>query len=64
MAAKLQITQLRSANGTSRPQRETLRSLGLGRIGQSAERSDTPQIRGMIDAVSHLVRVGGAEGKS
>ena len=57
MAAKLQMTQFRSANGSNRSQRETLRSLGLGRIGQSAERADTAEIRGMIDAVSHLVRV-------
>ena len=64
MASKLQITQLRSANGSSKPQRETLRSLGLGRIGQSAERNDSPQIRGMIDAVSHLVQVDDGKAKS
>jgi large subunit ribosomal protein L30 len=65
LASKLQITQFRSANGSNRPQRETLRSLGVGRIGQSAEQTDSPQIRGMIDAVRHLVRVeGGEEGKS
>jgi large subunit ribosomal protein L30 len=59
---KLHVTQLRSANGASRRQRETLRSLGLGRIGQSVDREDTPQLRGMIDAVGHLVRVSDREG--
>jgi large subunit ribosomal protein L30 len=57
MASKLQITQFKSANGTNKPQRETLRSLGLGRIGQRAERADSAEIRGMINAVRHLVRV-------
>ena len=65
--AKLQITQYRGTNGSSRAQRETLRSLGLGRIGRSRERDDSAQLRGMIRAVSHLVRVsapGGEEASS
>ncbi|MEX0992526.1 MAG: 50S ribosomal protein L30 [Solirubrobacterales bacterium] len=64
MAKKFQITQYRGANGSSRTQRETLRSLGLGRIGSTTEHSDSPQLRGMIRAVDHLVRVktpGGGE---
>jgi large subunit ribosomal protein L30 len=53
----LKITQRRSQNGSDKRQRETLRSLGLRRIGQSAEHEDTPQIRGMIHKVRHLVEV-------
>jgi large subunit ribosomal protein L30 len=58
--ATLRITQRRSANGSSPSQRETLRSLGLRGIGKSVERPDSPQVRGMIGAVGHLVEVSGA----
>ena len=51
------ITQVKSANGTNKSQRETLRSLGLRKIGQTVERPDSPQLRGMIYAIAHLVRV-------
>ena len=54
---KLLITQRRSTNGAKRRQLETLRSLGLRRIGHSVERQDSPQIRGMIHKVRHLVEV-------
>ena len=57
--ATLEIKQVKSANGTNGPQRDTLRSLGLRRIGQTVEHSDTPQLRGMVHAVRHLVRVEG-----
>jgi large subunit ribosomal protein L30 len=60
MAATLRITQVRSANGSSRRQRDTLRTLGLGRIGKSAERPDGPTVRGLIRSVEHLVEVRGA----
>ena len=53
----LKVIQRRSKNGASRRQRETLRSLGLRRIGHSVEHDDTPQIRGMVDKVKHLVEV-------
>lgn len=53
----LNVTQRRSRNGASKRQRDTLRSLGLRRIGHSAAHEDTPQIRGMIDKVKHLVEV-------
>jgi large subunit ribosomal protein L30 len=53
----LKVTQLRSKNGSDKKQRDTLRSLGLRRIGQSAEHADTPQIRGMLHKVRHLVEV-------
>jgi large subunit ribosomal protein L30 len=55
--SKLTITQRRSRNGSDQRQRDTLRSLGLRRIGHSVEREDTPQIRGMIAKVAHLVEV-------
>ena len=51
------IRQVRSANGTNIKQRDTLRSLGLRRIGQSVERPDSPQLRGMLHAVRHLIVV-------
>ena len=57
MADKLRITQYRSANGANPAQRDTLRTLGLGRIGRSVERRDEPTVRGAIATVSHLVRV-------
>jgi large subunit ribosomal protein L30 len=55
--SKLRITQRRSRNGSDQRQRDTLRSLGLRRIGQSVEHADTAQIRGMIAKVAHLVEV-------
>jgi large subunit ribosomal protein L30 len=57
MADTLRITQVRSPNGSSRKQQETLRSLGLGRIGKSSERPDEPTVRGQLRAVGHLVEV-------
>jgi large subunit ribosomal protein L30 len=53
----LKVTQRRSINGSDKRQKDTLRSLGLRRIGQTVEVSDSPQIRGMIAKVSHLVEV-------
>jgi large subunit ribosomal protein L30 len=55
--ADLVIKQVRSTNGTSPAQRETLRSLRLGRIGRTTERPDTPEVRGMLNVVGHLVEV-------
>jgi large subunit ribosomal protein L30 len=53
----LVITQVKSANGTNSRQRDTLRSIGLRGIGKSVERDDSPQLRGMVHAVRHLVTV-------
>jgi large subunit ribosomal protein L30 len=55
--SSLRITQRKSRNGSDKRQLETLRSLGLRRIGQTVEHADTPQIRGMIHKVRHLVEV-------
>ena len=51
------ITQVKSSNGSNGRQRDTLRSLGLRGIGKSVEREDSPQLRGMVHAVRHLVTV-------
>ena len=53
----MRITQRKSRNGSDRRQLETLRSLGLRRIGHTVEHEDTPQLRGMIYRVRHLVEV-------
>jgi large subunit ribosomal protein L30 len=53
----MKVTQVRSSNGADRKQRDTLRSLGLRRIGQTVEINDTPQAKGMVHAVRHLVTV-------
>jgi large subunit ribosomal protein L30 len=55
--AKLTITQTRSQIGETQKHRGTLRALGLGRIGRSVEREDTPETLGMLRKVRHLVRV-------
>ena len=55
--AKLRRTQTRSSIGQSAKHRGTLRALGLGKIGRSAEHTETPQLAGMLRKVRHLVRV-------
>ena len=55
--ADLRVTQTKSGIGGQRNQRETLRTLGLRRIGATVTRPDTPQNRGLIRAVRHLVAV-------
>ena len=51
----IRLKQVRSANGASRKQLETLQTLKLGRIGRESTMADTPQLRGALDRVSHLV---------
>ena len=53
----VKVEQVRSANGTNPDQKATLKALGLGRIGKSVELKDSPQLRGQIRVVSHLVEV-------
>jgi ribosomal protein L30 len=55
---KLTIKQVRSQIGGTRRQRESLRGLGLRRIGASVVIADTPTTRGLIEKVAHLVEVG------
>ena len=57
MMTQLKIRQVRSAVGGKQYQRDTLRTLGLKRIGDSSTREDRPQVRGMIKTVAHLVTV-------
>jgi large subunit ribosomal protein L30 len=54
---KLRLTQIRSQIGQSQRHRGTLRALGLGKIGRTAEQEATPAIKGMIRKVAHLVKV-------
>ena len=56
-AGQLRVTQIRSVIGTKRNHRESLRTLGLHRIRQSVVRDDSPQVRGLVRAVRHLVTV-------
>jgi large subunit ribosomal protein L30 len=53
----LTVTQRRSRNGANKKQLDTLRSLGLRRIGHTVQLEDSPQARGMLHAVRHLVEV-------
>ena len=56
MAAKLAITQVRSANGSNKKQKATLQTLGLGRIGKQVEHPDNDALRGQLHSVRHLLR--------
>ena len=55
--SNLVITQRKSRNGADKRQVDTLRSLGLRRIGHSVTKQDSPQVRGMVHKVRHLVEV-------
>ena len=55
--ASLTITQHKSSNGCKHNQLATLESLGLRKIGQTVQREDSPQLRGMVRTVAHLVTV-------
>ena len=54
---KLRITQIRSTIDRKENQKRTIIALGLGKIRRTVEHNDTPQIRGMVDTVKHLVTV-------
>ncbi|MGI8700305.1 MAG: 50S ribosomal protein L30 [Nocardioidaceae bacterium] len=54
---RLKVSQLKSGIGCKQNQRDTLRSLGLKRIGDIAVKEDRPEIRGMLNTVTHLVAV-------
>ncbi len=59
--SSLKITQVRSTIGQTNHHLGTLRALGLGKIGRSAEHKDSPELRGMLRHVNHLVRIEGRE---
>jgi large subunit ribosomal protein L30 len=54
---RIKVTQVRSGVGGKQNQRDTLRSLGLKRIGHTVVKQDRPEIRGMVATVPHLVTV-------
>ena len=60
---KVRISQVRSAIGQTQRHRGTLRALGLGKIGRTAEHEESPQLAGMLRKVRHLVVVDRVEGK-
>jgi large subunit ribosomal protein L30 len=53
----LKVTQFKSKNGSDKSQLDTLRSIGVRRIGHTVEVADSPQMRGMLHKVRHLVKV-------
>jgi large subunit ribosomal protein L30 len=53
----VRVTQVRSSIGQNPRNRGTLRALGLGRIGKSAQHKDGPELEGMLRKVRHLVRI-------
>ena len=55
----MKVTQVKSKSGANDAQRETLRSLGLRRIGHTVEVKDNEQIRGMLHRIRHLVKIDG-----
>jgi large subunit ribosomal protein L30 len=55
--ATLKVTQIKGVVGAKQNQKDSLRSLGLKRIGDVVEKEDRPEYRGMINAVAHLVTV-------
>jgi large subunit ribosomal protein L30 len=57
MARRLRIRQVKSASGHRYDQQQTIRALGIRRMQQRVEHTDTPQIRGMVFKVRHLVEV-------
>jgi large subunit ribosomal protein L30 len=57
VANRLKIKQIRSVIGRIEKQRRVIRALGITRLYQTVEHEDTPQIRGMIEKVKHLVQV-------
>lgn len=59
--SKLRITWKKSSIGYPEDQKATIRALGLRRLNQTVERPDTPDVRGMIEKVKHLVEVQGVQ---
>jgi large subunit ribosomal protein L30 len=57
MAATVSIKQVKSSNGASKKQLDSLRTLGLGRIGRQVERPDDDVVRGLVQSIDHLVEV-------
>jgi large subunit ribosomal protein L30 len=58
----VKVTQVRSAIGQSKAHHGTIRALGLGKIGRSAEHTESPELAGQLRHVAHLVKVEGKDG--
>ncbi|NCP16218.1 50S ribosomal protein L30 [bacterium] len=56
-ARTIKVTLVRSPIGFPKPQKATVRALGLRRMNQTVEHADTPALRGMLAAVIHLIRI-------
>lgn len=56
-AKTIKVTLVRSPIGYPKPQKATVRALGLRRMNQTVEHADTPSLRGMLAAVIHLIRI-------
>ena len=54
---KIHIRQIKSGIGCPKDQKATLKGLGLRRLNQVVEREDTPAVRGMVNKITHLVRL-------
>jgi large subunit ribosomal protein L30 len=54
---RLRVTQVKSAIGYHKSQKETLRTMGVRRLRQTVELPDTPTVRGMVRKIAHLVQV-------
>ncbi len=61
--AHVKVTQIKSKIGTKQSHKDCLRTLGLRKIRQSVVREDTPEVRGLIRAVRHLVTVQSVSGE-
>lgn len=57
MSARLKVTQMKSEIGGKQNQRDSLRTLGLKRIGDIVVKDDSPSVRGLVNTVRHLVKV-------
>ena len=57
MTKKIKITQIHSAIDRPSIQKRTIRALGIRRVYHTVEKADTPQVRGMVKKVEHLVKV-------
>ena len=57
MSIKLQVTLIKSTIGRTKKHRDTVAGLGLKKLNQTVEHADTPEVRGMISKISHMLNV-------
>lgn len=63
MAKQIKVTQIKSTIGRLQNQKRTMRALGLGKINKTVTHGDSPSIRGMVNAVRHLVKIEEIDGE-